>query len=68
MVGRELTMEPTKEGDWVRAQLDKASQYCQRVKRLTGQGVLGLSSGAIDHKVKVAPDGTILRWPVVERR
>lgn len=65
-VGSELTTEATEEGDWVRAQLDKSSKYYARVSELVRQGKMGWSSAAPDHKVKIAKDGTIERWPVIE--
>jgi len=54
------------EGLWVRAQLDKASKYYDRVKQLIDAGALGWSSAAPDHKAKVAKDGHIDLWPVIE--
>lgn len=65
-IGREIESELRDEGLWVRAQLDKASKYYNRVKQLVEKGVLGWSSGAPDHKVKVAGDGHIDLWPPVE--
>lgn len=65
-VGTELSTEEREEGDWVRAQLDKASKYYNRVKQLVEAGKMGWSSAAPDHKVKIAADGTIERWPVIE--
>ena len=65
-VGEELSTETREEGDWVRAQLDKASKYYSRVKKLVEAGKVGWSSAAPDHKVKIAADGTIERWPVIE--
>lgn len=65
-VGFELSTEPREEGDWVRAELDKASKYYARVAALVREGKVGWSSAAPDHKVKVADDGTIEQWPVIE--
>lgn len=65
-IGQELSTEAREEGDWVRAQLDKASKYYSRVKQLIEAGKVGWSSAAPDHKVKIAKDGTIERWPVIE--
>jgi hypothetical protein len=65
-IGEELSTETREEGDWVRAQLDKASKYYSRVKKLIDAGKVGWSSAAPDHKVKIAADGTIERWPVIE--
>lgn len=65
-VGTELSTEEREEGDWVRGQLDKANKYYNRVKKLIEAGKVGWSSAAPDHKVKIAADGTIERWPVIE--
>lgn len=65
-VGWELSTEPRDEGDWVRAELDKASKYYDRVAALVREGKVGWSSAAPDHKVKIADDGTIEQWPVIE--
>lgn len=65
-IGHELESELRDEGLWVRAQLDKASKYYERVKQLVEKNALGWSSAAPDHKAKVAKDGHIDRWPVIE--
>jgi hypothetical protein len=65
-IGSELSTEEREEGDWVRGQLDKANKYYSRVKKLIEAGKVGWSSAAPDHKVKIASDGTIERWPVIE--
>lgn len=65
-VGWEQSTESREEGDWVRAELDKASKYYDRVAKLVRDGKVGWSSAAPDHKVKVARDGTIEVWPVIE--
>ena len=65
-VGRELSTEPREQGDWVRGELDKADAYYEKIAALVRAGKVGWSSGAPDHKVKIAADGTIERWPVIE--
>ena len=65
-IGHEIESTMTDDGLWVRAQLDKASKYYSRVKQLVEKGAVGWSSGAPDHKVKIARDGHIDRWPAVE--
>lgn len=65
-IGHEIESSLTEEGLWVKAQLDKASRYYDRVKQLVEAGKVGWSSGAPDHKVKVAGDGHIDLWPPVE--
>jgi hypothetical protein len=65
-VGHEIESTLMDDGLWVRAELDKASKYYNRVKQLVEQGAVGWSSAAPDHKVKVAKDGHIDLWPVVE--
>jgi hypothetical protein len=65
-VGWEISTEQREEGDWVRAELDKASKYYNRVKQLVDAGKVGWSSAAPDHKVKIARDGHIDLWPTIE--
>jgi hypothetical protein len=65
-IGWELSTEQREEGDWVRAELDKASKYYNRIATLVNEGKLGWSSAAPDHKVKVAKSGEIELWPTVE--
>lgn len=65
-IGHEIESTMTDEGLWVRAELDKRNRYYKRVKQLIEKDALGWSSGAPDHKVKVARDGHIDLWPAVE--
>ncbi len=65
-VGHELSTETRDLGDWVRGELDKADAYYEKVAALVRAGKVGWSSAAPDHKVKIAADGTIERWPVIE--
>lgn len=65
-VGFELSTEAREEGDWVRGELDRSSKYYNRVAQLVREGKVGWSSAAPDHKVKIAKDGTIQQWPVIE--
>ena len=43
-----------------------ADDYEAAVYRLGSAGKLGFSSGTAAHMIKVADDGEILRWPIVE--
>lgn len=54
-------------GLWVKAQLDKSSQYFEAIAGLIDQGKLYFSSGGMSHLVKTAKSGEILRWPWVEQ-
>ena len=65
-IGHEIESTVTDDGLWVRAELDKASKYYNRVKKLVEKGSVGWSSGAPDHKVKMGEGGTYDRWPPVE--
>lgn len=53
-------------GLWAEAQLDLRRRYVQAVQQLVDEGLLHWSSGSLPHLVKVAGDGKILRWPLVE--
>lgn len=61
-----FTTERRADGVWVRAVLDKASRWFSRVRDELARGILGFSSGSIPHLVKVAANGEIQRWPLVE--
>jgi hypothetical protein len=65
-IGHEIESKLTDAGLWVRAELDKASKYYERVKELVTKGAVGWSSGAPDHKVKMGKEGRWLMWPPVE--
>ncbi len=65
-IGVELSTTTDEIGDFVRAELDKSNKYYEAVAQLVRDGKYGWSSGAPDHKVKIAQDGKIELWPVVE--
>lgn len=53
-------------GLWYEAQLDLANKYRQAVGDLIYKAALGTSSGTLPGARKVAADGAIVRWPIVE--
>lgn len=53
-------------GLWAEAQLAMHNEYAQSVYEMVEKGALGWSSGSIPHIVKVAQDGRIEEWPIVE--
>lgn len=53
-------------GAWYEVELNKAHKYKQAVVDLAKQQALHSSSGTLPGARKVANDGRILRWPVVE--
>ncbi|MDQ3127298.1 MAG: hypothetical protein M3Q66_02410 [Chloroflexota bacterium] len=65
VIGR-VSVEPRPEGLWVRAVLDRAGKFFERVKTLLQDGRLGFSSGSLGHLVRTRPDGHIDYWPLVE--
>ncbi len=67
VVGRETKSWSDERGRWLRAQIDKAHEYAAEIKQLLDEGLLSLSSGAVDHLVQIASkSGEIVRWPWVE--
>jgi len=67
VVGREVKSWKSDKGVWLRAQIDKAHEYAAEIKQLVDEGLVSLSSGAVDHLVRVsAKSGEITRWPWVE--
>jgi hypothetical protein len=55
-----------KVGKWITARLDKRKKYIDAVMTLIDKGALNWSSGSIPHLTKIAQDGWLARWPVVE--
>jgi len=53
-------------GLWAEAQLAKRGRYLEAVRELIGRGALSWSSGSLPHLVKMAADGRIERWVLVE--
>lgn len=53
-------------GLWAEAQLDMRDAYVDEVRKLIERGVLGWSSGSVPHLVKIADNGHIQAWPIIE--
>ena len=66
VVGRQVSLEPRTDGQWVQAELDKRSRYRAKIDQLVAAGALSFSSGAMPHLVQTTKDGNITRWPWVE--
>lgn len=66
VVGREVKSWDDDKGRWLRAQIDKRHEYAAEVRQLVEDGHVSLSSGAVDHLVRIGKDGSIKRWPWVE--
>jgi hypothetical protein len=67
-VGRESGfVKEDDRGRWYRVQVQKAKEYAAEVKQLIDEGLVSLSSGAVDHLTQIsAKSGEIIRWPWVE--
>jgi hypothetical protein len=67
VVGREIRNWESPKGRWLEAQLDKAHRYAAEIMELVDQGALSLSSGSIEHLLKVnRSTRDVERWPWVE--
>lgn len=53
-------------GLWFEAQLLQAARYRGAIDELISRGALGVSTGTLPIARKSAPDGRIVRWPIVE--
>lgn len=53
-------------GLWIEAQIETASEYADAVRELVKKGVLGWSSGAVQHLCEIDGTGKITSWPVAE--
>jgi len=66
VVGRQVTLDPRDEGQFIQVELDKASRYHDAIGKLVAKGALSFSSGAMPHLVQTTKEGLITRWPWVE--
>ena len=53
-------------GLWTETQLDMANAYAREIQKLARKKALGASSGTLPGARKVAPDGCIIPWPIIE--
>jgi hypothetical protein len=53
-------------GLWTETQLDMANAYAREIQKLARKKALGASSGTLPGARKVAPDGCIIQWPIIE--
>lgn len=65
-IGSIKSIEMDDLGLWVKAQLNKRDQYARAVYDMIKTKEFGWSSGSVDHLVKIAPDGEIAVWPLIE--
>jgi 2'-5' RNA ligase len=67
----DLTFAPLKTkrdklGVWAETVLDISDGYQKMVYEMAEKGKLGWSSGSAGHRIKIASDGHITRWPIIE--
>ncbi len=53
-------------GLWTETQLDLSNAYAKEIQKLARKKALGASSGTLPGARKVAADGCILQWPIIE--
>lgn len=66
VVGVIDVLQPDDVGLWYEAQLDSSNKYREAIRQLVNKNVLGTSSGTLPGARRVAKNGQILRWPVIE--
>lgn len=66
VIGQVDVMVPDDVGLWFEAQLLQAARYRGAIDELISRGALGVSTGTLPIARKSAPDGRIVRWPIVE--
>lgn len=66
VIGQVDVMAPDDVGLWFEAQLLQAARYRGAIDELISRGALGVSTGTLPIARKSAPDGRIVRWPIVE--
>ena len=64
-IGKAISFEDRPDGRWYRVVLDKAKDTARRVWEAARQGIAVASSGS-NHLARVAADGFIAEWPVLE--
>lgn len=65
-IGMFKTIKTDDIGLWVQAQLDLRNRYARAVYDMVKSTQFGWSSGSVDHLVKIAENGEILVWPLIE--
>ena len=66
IIGKMVYDHTDSKGHWYKAFLDKANQYARRIWASALKHLARASSGSIAHMIRVAQDGFIKLWPVVE--
>ncbi len=66
VLGKVVSRKTDDTGLWIEAQIAKAAEYAEAVMELVRQGVLGWSSGSVEHLARIERGGKIVSWPVVE--
>jgi hypothetical protein len=66
VVGKVVAVEKRPEGLWCRAILDKAGAFFGKIRDQLAAGALSFSSATLPHLAKVAANGAIESWPLVE--
>ena len=65
-IGVIKSVETDELGLWVQAQLDLRDRYAVAVYDMVKSKEFGWSSGSVDHLVKIADNGEITTWPLIE--
>ena len=65
-IGSFVTIKADPIGLWVQAQLDLRDKYARAVYDMVAAKQFGWSSGSVDHLVKIAENGEIMVWPLIE--
>lgn len=65
-IGKALSRERKSDGTWFKVMLDKTSEYAKRVWEAAKKGLAAASSGTAPHLGRIADNGHVDEWPVVE--
>lgn len=65
-IGDITALQPDDTGLWMEAQIDMRHRYARAVLDLVKRGILGLSSGSLQHLVQTSGTGHIRFWPLIE--
>lgn len=66
LIGLSDKMAIDEQGVWAETVLNASHGYYRTIRSLVDKGALHYSSGALPKARKAAPDGRLLRWPIIE--
>jgi hypothetical protein len=66
LIGTVDTWQPDEWGVWIEGEWARHGRYVRAVRELVRRGALHWSGGSAPNLVRRAPDGKLMRWPIME--